>query len=225
MWIALLVMAAATSVEPVRIGLTLLMLNRPRPVLQLMAFLGGGFAMGTTGGLVVLFVFRTAMTESSGLTLPRVQVVIGGLALLTAAVLAVRALTSRSDSPRPDRARSGPGRFSARARRLLHGRSLWVAGTAGLGIALPSLDYLAALAIIVASGTAASTQVAALLTFNVLAFALVEIPLLAFLVAPEATQEFMAALNTWVRQRHPGQVAAVLAIIGGVLCTAGVLGL
>lgn len=225
MWIALLVMAAATSVEPVRIGLTLLMLNRPRPVLQLMAFLGGGFAMGTTGGLVVLFVFRTALIESSGLTLPRVQVVIGGLALLTAAVLAVRALTSRSDDPRPARAASGPGRFSARARRLLSGRSLWVAGTAGFGIALPSLDYLAALAIIVASGAAASTQVAALLTFNVLAFALVEIPLLAFLVAPEATRELMAALNTWVRQRHPGQVAALLAAVGGVLCTAGVLGL
>ncbi len=225
MWIALLVMAAATSVEPVRIGLTLLMLNRPRPVLQLMAFLCGGFVMGTTGGLVVLFLLPPSVTESSGLTLPRVQIVIGALALLTAAVLVVRVLTARPRGMPPAGSDSVPVGFSARAQRLLKGRSLWVAGTAGLGIALPSVDYLAALAIIVASGAATSTKVGALLTFNVLAFALVEIPLLAYLVAPHATRAFMAALNKWGRQRRPGQVAALLAAVGGVLCTAGVLGL
>ncbi|WP_264992538.1 GAP family protein, partial [Mycobacterium montefiorense] len=35
MWITLLVMAFAMSVEPFRIGMTVLMLNRPRPMLQL----------------------------------------------------------------------------------------------------------------------------------------------------------------------------------------------
>lgn len=223
MWIALLVMAVATSVEPVRIGLTLLMLNRPRPVLQLMAFLCGGFAMGTAGGLVVLFALRPTVIEASGLTLPRVQILIGALALLTAAVLAVRACAP--GSPRPRRGAAGSGGPAARARRLLQGRSLWVAATAGLGIALPSVDYLAALALIVASGAPPGTRVAALLTFNVLAFALVEIPLLACLVAPDATRRFMTGLNAWVRQRRPGQVAVLLAAVGGVLCTAGVLGL
>ncbi|WP_046315685.1 GAP family protein [Mycobacterium sp. UM_Kg1] len=225
MWIALLVMAAATSVEPVRIGLTLLMLNRPRPVLQLMAFLCGGFVMGTTGGLMVLFVLPPSVTESSGLTLPRVQIVIGALALLTAAVLLARVLAARPRAAGAVRSSSAPGGFAARAQRLLKGRSLWVAGAAGLSIALPSVDYLAALAIIVASGAATSTKIAALLTFNVLAFALVELPLLAYLVAPDATREFMAALHKWGRQRRPGQVAALLAAVGGVLCTAGVLGL
>ncbi|CAJ1510845.1 GAP family protein [[Mycobacterium] holstebronense] len=225
MWIALLVMAAATSVEPVRIGLTLLMLNRPRPALQLMAFLCGGFVMGTTGGLVVLFLLPPTLAESSGLTLPRAQIAIGALALLTAAVLAVRIVTDRPSAMRADRADSVPARFSARAQRLLKGRSLWVAGTAGLSIALPSVDYLAALAIIVASGDATSTKIAALLTFNVLAFALVEIPLLAYLLAPGATRGFMATLHKWGRTRRPGQVAALLATVGGVLCTAGVLGL
>src|SRR3981189_1120164 len=48
-------------VEPFRIGMTVLMLNRPRPALQLFALLYGGFAMGTTAGLVVLFVFRRTL--------------------------------------------------------------------------------------------------------------------------------------------------------------------
>jgi hypothetical protein len=57
MLVTVLVMAFAVSVEPFRIGMTVLMLNRPRPALQLLEFLFGGFAMGTTVGLVVLLVF------------------------------------------------------------------------------------------------------------------------------------------------------------------------
>lgn len=223
MWITLLVMAAATSIEPFRIGMTLLMLNRPRPLLQLAAFLSGGFTMGTAGGLLVIFLFRPALAGSSAVSLPRVQLLIGGLALLAAAVVAIRVVLGRSRDPAPAPLGAGPGpsRLSARARQLLNGRSLWVAGTAGLGIALPSVDYLAALAIIVSSGAAVQTQVSALLMFNAVAFALVEIPLVAYLIAPDATRTAMVTLNNWIRRRRPHQVAALLAVVGIVLLTAG----
>ena len=56
-----LVMAPCRQVEPFRIGMTVLMLNRPRPALQLLALPYGDFAMGTTAGLVVLFVFRRTL--------------------------------------------------------------------------------------------------------------------------------------------------------------------
>jgi len=82
MLISLLVIAFAVSLEPFRIGMTVLMLNRPRPMLQLLAFLCGGFTMGMTVGLVVLFVFRHMLLGSSYFTLPRVQILIGMLALL-----------------------------------------------------------------------------------------------------------------------------------------------
>ena len=107
------------------------------------------------------------------------------------------------------------------AQRLLNGHSLWVAGMAGLGIALPSVDYLAALAVILASGAAAMTQVRALLMFNVVAFALVEIPLLAYLLAPQTTRTSMAALHGWIRSRRRLEVAALLAVVGSVLLAVG----
>ena len=88
MWITLLVMAIAVSMEPFRIGMTVLMLNRPRPMLHLIAFLSGGFAMGATVGLVVIFAFRPGLLGSAHFTLPKVQIVIGVLALLMAALLA-----------------------------------------------------------------------------------------------------------------------------------------
>jgi Sap, sulfolipid-1-addressing protein len=221
MLISLLVMALAVSVEPFRIGMTVLMLNRPKPMLQLLAFLCGGFIMGISVGLVVLFVFRRRLLGSSYFTLPKVQILIGALALVAAAVLAVQAVTGASTG------RSDPrsGSVATRAQRLLKNRSLWVAGVAGLGIALPSVDYMAALAIILASGAAAMRQVGVLLIFNVVAFALVEIPLLAYLFAPQATRTSMAALNDWIRSRRRAEIATLLAVVGCVLLAVGVASL
>jgi hypothetical protein len=216
MWITVLVMAIAVSLEPFRIGMTVVMLNRPRPMLQLLAFLAGGFVMGTSVGLAVLFVFRPVLPSATHFTLPKVQIVIGVVALVAAVVVATEVLGGRAERK---------GKLAARARRLLTGRSLWVAGVAGLGIALPSVDYLAALAVIMASGAVASTQVAALLTFNIVAFALVEIPLLAYLVAPERTRALTASLHDWIRARRRREVASLLAVVGFVLLIAGIAGL
>ena len=79
---------------------------------------------------------------------------------------------------------------------------------------MPSVDYLAALAVILASGAAAPTQVAALVMFNVVAFALVEIPLLAYLLAPKATAKSVTALHDWIRSRRRRDVAILLAAVG-----------
>jgi hypothetical protein len=218
MLISVLVMAFAVSLEPFRIGMTVLMLNRPRPMLQLLAFLCGGFAMGIAVGLIVLFAFRRRLLlGSTYFTLPKVQILIGVVALLVAAVLAARVLTERF-GPRPEK-------LATLAQRLLNGRSLWIAGMAGLSIALPSVDYLAALAVILASRAAAMTQVGALLMFNVVAFALVEIPLVAYLLAPQTTRRSMVALHDWIRSRRRVEVATLLAAVGGVLLAAGMAGL
>ena len=108
---------------------------------------------------------------------------------------------------------------------MLSRHSLSAAGIAGLGIALPSVDYLAALAVILASGAAALTQVAALLMFNVVAFALVEIPLLAYLLAPKTTATSMTALYNWIRSRRRLEVAVLLAAVGCVFLAVGMAGL
>ncbi len=213
MWLTVLVMAFAVSLEPFRIGMTVLMLNRPRPVLQLSAFLCGGFAMGMTVGLLVLFVLRRRLLGSTYVTLPHVQIMIGSLALLAAAAVFTK---DRWLNPR----RSTP---ALPAQRLLQGSSLWLAAAAGLGIALPSVDYLAALTVILASGSAASAQVGALAMFHVVAFTPIEIPLLAYAFAPEATGAAITAVNDWIRSRRRVEVATVLAILGILLLAAGII--
>jgi Sap, sulfolipid-1-addressing protein len=216
MWITTVVlMAVAVSLEPFRIGMTVLMLNRPRPMLQLLAFLAGGYTMGITVGVAVLFVFGTALSGSTHFTLPKVQIVVGAVAVVLAAALATGVASGRNLGAGAHGLMDG----------LMNGRTLWVAGAAGAGIALPSVDYLAVLAVIVASRTSTSTQLAVLVLFNVIAFTLVQIPLIAYLVAPTGTRRRMAALNDWIRSRSRRQVAALLAALGGVLVVAGAVGM
>jgi type IV secretory pathway VirB2 component (pilin) len=223
MWITLLAMAVAVSLEPFRIGMTILMMNRPRPLLQLLAFLAGGFAMGIAVGVIVLFILRPAL-GSAHFTLPRVQIVVGVLLLINAAVVATGVVGKRGDgSAGPASRRFEP--LAMRVRQLLNGCSLWTAGVAGLGIALPSVDYLAVLALIVASGAAASVQMGALLMFNVVAFGFVEIPLISYLVAPDRTRATLSALQDWLRTRRRSAVTILLIAVGCVLLGAGLTGL
>jgi hypothetical protein len=172
--------------------------------------------MGTTVGLVVLFVFRRILLGTSFVTVPRVQLLVGLLVLLIAAAIAID-LFGRL-GPRP-------AKLARPATELLKGDSLSVAGVAGISIALPSVDYLAALAVILASGAAALTQVAALIAFNVVAFALVEIPLLGYLLAPAPTAKAVARLHEWIRSRRRRDVAIALAVIGCAFIAAGLSGL
>jgi len=218
MWPTLLVMALAVSLEPFRIGLAVLMLNRPRPLLQLAAFLAGALTMGITAGLVVLFVLRPALPGASHVTLPRVQIAIGVLSLLVAAVLALRRNPTAADRP-PRYAE-----LLNRARRLLTGHSPWLAAAVGLTMALPSIDYLAVLAMILASGASAGTQAAAVVVFNVVALWLVLLALVVHLVAPTPTRAALTALNRWIRSRTRRDVAILLVVVGLVLIGAGIAG-
>ena len=61
--------------------------------------------------------------------------------------------------------------------------------------------------------------------FNVVAFALVEIPLLCYLVAPERTRATLAAMYNWLKARGRHGFAALLAVVGGLLLGVGLAAL
>jgi Sap, sulfolipid-1-addressing protein len=224
MWITLLLMAVAVSLEPFRIAMTVLMINRPRPLLQLLVFLVGGFAMGIAVGVVVLFVMRPAL-GSAHFTLPRVQIVVGAVLLGYAAIVAATASRGQREAESAGRFERSFAPLATRMRELLNGGPLWTAGVAGIGMALPSVDYLAVLALIAGSGAAVTAQLCALLLFNLVAFAFVEIPLISYLVAPDRTLATLTMLRDWLRARRRRDVAALLAVVGCVLLGAGLAGL
>jgi Sap, sulfolipid-1-addressing protein len=75
---------------------------------------------------------------------------------------------------------------------------------------------MALLSFSAASGAAIGTQFCAAIAYTVGMFAIIEIPLVAYLVKPEQTQAIMLSVSNWLRAHR----RRVLVVIGG---TAGIV--
>ena len=229
MWTTVLVLAIAVNFEPTRIGLVPLMLSRQRPVLQLIAYLCGNVTMALTFGLLVLFVFERSPLGTSTSSGGRAQIIIGVIALAVAAALMLKSLHSSRNRKRLDAnaaktAQQDPAgatipRTVDRMTKLVRsvfqrGNSPWLSGLVGVGVGLPSVDYLALLVVIATSRTSPPEQAAALITFLVIGNAVVTIPLISYLLRPQQTLEKLDKLGAWIRSRSRIDYAIILAAIG-----------
>ncbi|MEB4212258.1 GAP family protein [Mycobacterium sp. 94-17] len=106
MWGSVLAMGLITGLEPMRIGVTLLVISRPRPVQNLLAYGVGNLLACCFTVVMPLSVvqvtpsfksFADSLATSS--TLRHIQVGMGVLALSIAAVMTVRWLTTRARQP------------------------------------------------------------------------------------------------------------------------------
>jgi hypothetical protein len=75
-----------------------------------------------------------------------------------------------------------------------------VAFVAGLALATPPVEYLAAMIAILASGALATEQFAAALMFTLIAFTVVELPLVTYLASPDKT---LRRIRDCARKRWP----------------------
>jgi Sap, sulfolipid-1-addressing protein len=234
MWSAVFLLSLIVAMDPVRIGITALLLSRPRPVLNLFVFWLGGIAAGITVALVVLLflrdlalpALRAAISTVSSPTAAHIQVAIGVFAVLIAARILAR---QRVTVPVTGGVASGPSlqpntvtafsRLSIRER--LEGGSLAVAFVAGLALATPPVEYLAVLITILASTATPTAQVGAALMFTLVAFTVVEVPLISYLTTPAKTLAVMQRLNEWVSARRQVIPVVVIGAVGALLMVTG----
>ncbi|MDH6247911.1 GAP family protein [Mycobacterium sp. OTB74] len=231
MWVTVLVLALAVNLEPARIGIITLMLSKPRPIVHLLAFLLTTFAVTTGVGLLVLFVFHRSLLTGLNISGAKVQIGMGVIALLVAAVLAISQSRPRSKvgvDPAGAPLQQAPNRalttLSTVTRRLVHADSPLLSGAMGLGVAVPSVDYMALLMLIAASGAAPIVQAGQLLSFVVVGNIVVAIPLLLSMFTPERTRQWVAWLQGWVSSRTRRDFAVLLAVIGVIMVGAGIHG-
>jgi hypothetical protein len=87
---------------------------------------------------------------------------------------------------------------------------------------MPTAYYLAAIAAILKAGVPAPPQVAALVVFNVIAFAIAEIPIVSFAIAPEATRARVETTYAWASTHERVVVTVLAAVVGAYLLIVGV---
>jgi hypothetical protein len=157
---------------------------------------------------------RVVISSTSSPIAAYVQVAVGVLAVSCAAVLLARRWPHR----RPAVAVTA-GRLSIRGR--LAGGSLLVAFVAGVALATPPAEYMAAILAILASGSGTAAQVAAALVFTLVAFTVVEVPLVTYLTAPAPTLAVVRRMNEWISQRRQAIPAVVFGAVGALLLISG----
>lgn len=230
-----LALALMAAIDPVRLGVAFLLISRPRPMLNLLAYWLGAMAAGSAAavGLLVLLhhfgpMFMQTVSVAAASSAGRhTRIAIGVLALLFAVLIALGYSARRAGvpmagggpSPLPVRpaAPAAISRLLGRAQGVLQSGSLWVAFVAGIGTGPPPIEYLVALAAIAASGAAIGTQVSAAVAYIVVVLAVVEIPLVTYLATPAQTQAVMLQLHNWVRIRRRQILAIIVALAGAFL--------
>lgn len=226
MWTPILVLAIALNFEPVRFAIIPMLLTRRNPIVQLWAYYLGGWTMSLTFGLLILFVFQRNPLGTNASTGGKVQIVVGLLALAIAVIMLLRQRSARSGQIDGSVAESKPIRGIDKAlvgaRAILRkGGSPWFAGLLGMGVGLPSVDFLAVLVIIATSHKSALEQTAALVIFCLIGGFTVMAPLLSYLFAPAKTLRRIEQFAMWSRSRSQVEYAALLAMAGVILIGIG----
>ena len=88
---------------------------------------------------------------------------------------------------------------------------------------VPIPDFrIAAIAAILKAGTSTGAEIAALLVFNIIAFAVAGIPLISFFLAPDATRARVDQLYAWVSNNQRVVITALTTIVGVYLILIGI---
>ena len=122
----------------------------------------------------------------------------------------------------PQRSPNALVRLTGRGRNSLNHGAVWPSFLVGLGSATPPVECVMLLTVIMASGAALTTQLAAFIAFTFLVLVLVEVPLLTYLATPQRTEAVLLRLNGWLGTHRRRMFQAMLALTGTVLLVMGV---
>jgi hypothetical protein len=218
----IIALACLAALFPLMLAAVVVMLTRPKPKRLLVSFLIGGWAMSLTAGLIVLHALENSGGEllgSSDAAHPGAYL-LGGILCLAVAYLMGTArgaeLRARRAEKRPAKpVKEGP----SKAELALGQDRAIVAFVVGAVINLPGIYYLTALHDLATGDYSNAEQLLAIVVFNLIMFAFTEIPLLGYLVAPEATADRVRRFQVFLT-RNATRIVAVLALAAGIYLTA-----
>jgi Sap, sulfolipid-1-addressing protein len=213
----ILLLAIWAAIYPTLLAVVLVLLLLPRPERLMLGYWLGAMTMSVSCGLVIVL----ALGGSSGATTttkhsisPITELVIGAIVLLLALVFFSgrdARFNARVERRREAKAAKPP---SKTMQRLQHG-TMGATFVVGAVLSVPGVTYLAALGLLARQDLSTLGSVLGVLLFNLIMLLLVEIPIVAYAVAPERTARAVATLKSWLT-RDEGKILYWCALIAGV---------
>lgn len=231
----LLFLALDAALYPTLLAAVVILLSQPRPRALLGAYYAGGMVISVGLGLAIVFAAKSSGAFDSPSSGPSwtVDLAVGGLALLAAVALAVRAdqrmrqrRAQRSAARGKEKPKKVKDEKDARepwSQRILSRGSVPIVFAAGLAINVPGAAYLVALKDIVSYHYGTAEVVAVILAFNLIMFLLAEIPLAGLFLAPERTGALVERMNRWLSDNSRRIAIGLLALLGAFLVVRGLI--
>jgi hypothetical protein len=218
----LLLLAIASAVWPLLLAVVIIALRAPHPPRLLISFLAGGLLTTVVVGLLVIHLLRatTLLSQSRSTTDPVAYIAAGTIALVLGSLLLrrTRAEPYPEPEPEPEPAEKPPGRLD----RMLS-KGVLVAFVVGVIVNIvPGVFPFVALKDIAEADYGNSLTVLVVICFYLIMFALIEVPLVAYVVAPERTAIETARFNTWLDHNSRRVAAYVLCVVGAFLLVRGI---
>jgi Sap, sulfolipid-1-addressing protein len=220
----LLPLAIASALYPPILGMVVVILARPNPRNLLLGYVVGALLVSTLAGFGIVAALNAGnvVGDSDHTVNPAVDIGGGLAAFFVAWIL----LTDRDRQLREWRARRKAERADGRdpwSRRMLERDSLLMAFVLGIALNLPGASYLVALKDIAAADQSTAESVAEIVAFNLIMFAVAEVPLVSYTLRPERTREVVNEIDAWLGY-HARQIAMALCVAVGIfLLTRGIV--
>jgi hypothetical protein len=221
MWEVLL-LAVVSAFWPALIAVALIALASPRPATLLVFFLFGGLLTTTALGLAIALSLESTSLASGSRppTPPAVNIAVGALALFVAFV------ASRRDTERgsaPEVPRENHDRHPWTERLLARGTGR-IAFLVGIVINLvPGFFAVAGYTDIARLDYGTVQTIVLVVVFNVIMFALIEAPLIGYVVAPRWTADAVWSFNTWLKRNGRRAIVWTATGVGLYLIVRGIL--
>jgi hypothetical protein len=217
-------LAFLAALYPTLLAATTVMLLLPHPKRLLLGYLLGAAMTSVTLGLLIVFTLRhSGLVHTTQATLgPGADIALGCLALTIALVLGTGRDQRVAERRRERKAAKGPtgpprwqqalGRGSARTTFIV-----------GALLTLPGATYITALYRIADENLADPVTVVVVLAFNLIMLMLLEIPLLAYTIAPDWTPKAVERFKGALRERGRGWAVRGATIVGILLIARGII--
>ena len=220
------VYALTAALYPTLLAATTVMLLLDHPKRLLLGYLAGAMLTSVTLGLVIVFALDGSASTAQHKLSPALDLALGGIVLVVAFII------------RPGREPKETGRLAARRRRKQEGKedkgpprwqrtlsqgSARTTFVVGALLSLPGASYLIGLHKIADSDPSTVGAVAAVIGFNLIMFALIELPLIGYVFAPEWTPRAVDRLKDWFSRNARRLAFRGALIIGWLLIARGLI--
>jgi hypothetical protein len=220
-----LLFSVTAMANPTLIAVSTVMLLLPSPKKLMLGYLIGALAISITLGIVIVFAERDAGLVKAGKHSinPAIDLTVAAILLLIALVVGTnRDVPVRERRQRRKEEKAKP-KEPPRWQRTLNKGDWKLTIVVGAVLTLPGASYLAALTHVAKLNYGNTETVLLVLLVNLIMLALLEVPLVCFVVAPDWTPDAIDRAKAWLRRDGRRIVVIGCAAIGSLLVLRAVI--